>query len=283
VLGISFAGLYYGAIGVIVDILVSRVPTEEFQQSGGIPGTVPDDAVLPDPAKPGYAQEAANAGASNPTDILVALHPVEVLVFIVKFSVVLAAAVTLPVILYYAWPALEERGFMTDARRSTFLTWGFSLALGLVGGSLIGVFYIAPAIVGYFITDATDSGMIISYRIRSFLWTIFFLTVGLGLFANIPMTMGLFHRGNIADFSLQRRYWREITFGIFAAGWLISPDGVLPMMLFSIPIVLAFVLGLLALWIVTLPQEFRARVMKVGRAALTLPRKATSLLSGRSQ
>jgi sec-independent protein translocase protein TatC len=283
VLGASFAGLYYGAINVIVDRLVEQVPSEEFQQSGGIPGTVPADAVLPDPSRPGYAQEAANAGSSTPTDILVALHPVEVLVFIVKFSVVLATAVTLPLVLYYAWPAIQDRGFMTEARRRTFLTWGFSLTFGLLGGSLLGLVYIAPAIIGYLITDATDAGMVISYRIKSFLWMVFFLTIGIGLFANIPVTMGLFHRGRIAPFRLQRKYWREVTLVIFIAGWLISPKGVLPMMLFSIPIVLAFMLGLLALWIVTLPNEFRDRVAKAARAALGLPRKASRLLGGRSQ
>jgi sec-independent protein translocase protein TatC len=246
---------------------------------------VPDDAVLPDPSAAGYAQEPATAaGADSLSDIpLVALHPVEVIVFIVKFSVVVAAAATLPVVLYYAWPAINTRGFMTDAKRRTFLIWGGSLTGGMLLGTVLGVLYLAPAIIGFLITDATSSGMIISYRIKSFLWVVFYLTIGIGLLANVPVTMGLFHIGNIAEFRLQRKYWREITFAIFVAGWLLTPSGVFTMLIFGFSVMLAFLLGLLVLWIVTLPRDFKNRVVKAGRVALGLPRKATALFGGRSR
>jgi sec-independent protein translocase protein TatC len=125
--------------------------------------------------------------------------------------------------------------------------------------------------------------MIISYRIKSFLWVVFYLTIGIGLLANVPVTMGLFHIGNIAEFRLQRKYWREITFAIFVAGWLLTPSGVFTMLIFGFSVMLAFLLGLLVLWIVTLPRDFKNRVVKAGRVALGLPRKATALFGGRSR
>ena len=43
---------------------------------------------------------------------IVTLHPVEALIFMIKFSTLLAAVATLPLVLYYAWPRLKERGLV---------------------------------------------------------------------------------------------------------------------------------------------------------------------------
>ena len=227
----SFGYLYWRGIEDIMTQFTDRVPAEAF--------------------RPG-------AGATGPTDIVVALHPVEVLIFIVKFSALLSVLLTLPLILYYAWPAVQQRGFANPAGdRRGFLLWGGILMATIVGGAAVGFFVIAPLLVSTLVTDALASGMVIAYRIRSLLWLVFFLTIGVGLFLAVPMTLVLFHASGLVSFDAMARRWRVIVFGIVVAATLLTPRGLMVMVLLAVPTVLAFMLGLGLLWLLTLPQRIR--------------------------
>jgi len=203
--------------------------------------------------------------AALQTDVeIVTLHPVEALIFEIKFSTLLAVVATLPLVLYYAWPAMRERGLVRgDAR--VMLVWGGSLLAGIVLGSLVGFLYVAPSVMSWLAADAIQSNMMIAYRINNFGWLVIYTTVGIGLLANVPVSMVLFHVGNIAHYHVQRRYWRQVVVGIFAAAALLSPRGVFTMLLLALPAALAFLVGLALLWVVTLggrrgrPAPGRAR------------------------
>ena len=229
VLGASFGYLYWRGIEDIMTQFTKRVPNEQF--------------------RPG-------AGASGPTDIVVALHPVEVLIFIVKFSGLLAILATLPLVLYYAWPAVKERDLAPGGGdRRGFLLWGGLLAITVVGGSILGFVVIAPTIISYLVSDALSAGMVVSYRIRNLLWVIFFLTVGVGLFLAIVLTVVLFHVTGLIPFESMYRRWRPAVFGIVVAAALFTPGGVMTMFVLAIPGSIAFLLGLAVLWVLTLPRR----------------------------
>jgi len=215
VLGGSFIYLYSGGIGDIRDAFLSSMP-------------------------PGLAEEVS----------IVTLHPVEALIFEVKFSALLAAVAVLPLVLYFAWPAIEQRG-ITTGDRSILGVWGGTVILTLVGGTLVGFFYIAPAIIGFLATDALTSAMVIAYRINNFGWLVIFTTVGIGLLVEIPVTMLLFHRGGIVSYTTMRRYWRVAVLAFFAVAGLVSPKGVFTMLVLAIPASFAFGAGLGLLWLYT--------------------------------
>ena len=215
VLGGSFVYLYSGGIGDIRDAFLSSMP-------------------------PGLAEEVS----------IVTLHPVEALIFEVKFSALLAAVAVLPLVVYFAWPAIEERG-ITTGDRSILGVWGATIVLALVGGTLLGFFYIAPAIIGFLATDALTSAMVIAYRINNFGWLVIFTTVGVGILVEIPVTMLLFHRGGIVSYTTMRRHWRVVVLGFFAVAGLVSPKGVFTMLILAIPASFAFGVGLGLLWLYT--------------------------------
>jgi len=215
VLGGSFIYLYSGGIGDIRDAFLSSMP-------------------------PGLAEEVS----------IVTLHPVEALIFEVKFSALLAAVAVLPLVVYFAWPAIEERG-VTTGDRSILGVWGATILLTLVGGTLVGFFYIAPAIIGFLATDALTSAMVIAYRINNFGWLVIFTTVGIGVLVEIPVTMLLFHRGGIVSYTTMRRHWRVVVLGCFAVAGLVSPKGVFTMLILAIPASFAFGVGLGLLWVYT--------------------------------
>jgi sec-independent protein translocase protein TatC len=218
VLAVSFSVLYLGGIGYLKDEFVSRVPSQ---------------VVDPDSIN------------------IVALHPVEVLVFEIKVSVIFAAVATLPVLLYYAWPALKERGFAAGDR-NVLLLWGGLVTVGLVAGSAVGFLYVAPNIISWLVADALGANMVIAYQINSFGWLVFFTTVGVGLLFDIPVTMYLFHRGGLVPYRTQLGRWREVTVLILGGAALFTPKSVFSMFIVGIPVLLAYFAGLGILYAVTL-------------------------------
>ncbi|MDG5777484.1 twin-arginine translocase subunit TatC [Haloarculaceae archaeon H-GB1-1] len=182
---------------------------------------------------------------------IVTLHPVEALIFEVKFATLLGAVAVLPVVLYYAWPALKERGFARGDRR-VLAVWGVTLVGGVVGGSLIGFFHVAPAIISWLATDALSSHMVISYRINNFGWLVIATTVGIGLLAEVPVSMFLFHRGGLVPYEVMRDRWRSVVFAVFVFSMLFTPGDIFTTLLFAIPISLIYGLGLGILWLYTL-------------------------------
>ena len=236
-------GGYYYDIAFILDSLTSKViwivgrfmavlaGTFLCLYQGGI-GTIRDSFLG---SMPEALAEEVN---------IVTLHPVEALIFEIKFSTLLAALSVLPIVLYFAWPAIEERGLTTGGNRNILLVWGGSLFTALIGGTLLGFFYIAPGIIGYLAGDALTSNMVIAYRINNFGWLVIFTTVGVGVLTMIPVTMWLFVRGNIITYHTLRTRWRVFVLGVFAIAGFATPQGVFTMFIVAIPSAIAYGIGL---------------------------------------
>ncbi|RZH68748.1 twin-arginine translocase subunit TatC [Natrinema altunense] len=235
VMGGTFFWLYSGGLGDILKLFLDRVPRhvlEEVVEEGVDPSTLS----LPD--------------LIEKMDIVVALHPVEVLIFEAKVSALAGLVVTLPVILFYAWEPAKERGLVYGDRR-TFIVWGGGLLAGFAVGTYLGFFWVAPSIISYLVSDALANEMVVSYRIKSFFWLVIFTTVGIGFLLNIIVTMALFHVGGIVSYRSMLERWRPVVVGIFVVAAFFSPKGILMMLLFAIPISLTYLLGLAVLYVLT--------------------------------
>jgi sec-independent protein translocase protein TatC len=182
---------------------------------------------------------------------IVTLHPVEALVFEVKIATLLGAVAVVPLVLYYAWPAMKERGLAAGSR-NVFGLWSITIAVGLIAGSALGYALVAPSIISWLVADGVRAEMIISYRVSNFFWLVFFTTAGIGLLADVPLTMWLFERGGIVSFDAMKDRWREVTIAIFAVAGLATPDSIYTMFLLAIPLSVAYLVGLGGLWFVTL-------------------------------
>ena len=181
---------------------------------------------------------------------VVALHPMEALVFDVKFSTLVAVIVTLPLVVYYAWPALRDRNVVRGHRRVIF-GWTGALVVGLVGGFAIGYLYVAPAVISFLVADAVAANMVIAYRITNFFWLIFFTTAGVGLFADVPVLMVLLNTAGVSYRTMRTR-WREVTVGVLTFAAVFTPAGVVSMILVTVPLLFVYGLGLAALFVLTL-------------------------------
>ncbi|UWG48986.1 Sec-independent protein secretion pathway component TatC [Halanaeroarchaeum sp. HSR-CO] len=215
-----FTFLYQGGIGMIRADFLSRIPAE----------------VRPSPAELQWP---------------ITLHPVEALVFEVKIATVMAAIVTVPFAFYYAYPALEERGIIGGDRRYITL-WGVSIGIGLVVGSILGYQFVAPSIISYLVQDALQAGMVISYRVNNFFWMVFLTTAYIGLLADVPVSMLLFHRGGLVPYRVMREHWRVAVLSTFVIGTVLTPGSLYTMLIVALPLSFAYMVGLGILWVVTL-------------------------------
>ncbi|MDQ2050805.1 twin-arginine translocase subunit TatC [Natronolimnohabitans sp. A-GB9] len=234
VLGGSFLALYQGGFGVILAQFVDRVPPE----------------VLDEVTEEGAQTEEVTTELIGELGLVIALHPVEVLIFMVKVSTILAFIAVLPLIGYWAWPAARERGLVRGDPR-VFLVWGGALFVGFGLGLFLGFYWIAPAVISYLITDAVQNGMAVTYRINSFSWLVIYTTLGVGFLFNIVVTMALFHLGGIVSYRSMLERWRPVVVGIFTVAAFASPKGILTMLLLATPIALTYVLGLAVLYVLT--------------------------------
>ena len=214
VMAAAFTWLYLGGLRTVVADLESRVPAEV---GGGIN--------------------------------VITLHPVEALIFMVKVSVLFGLIAVFPLLLYYAWPALRERGFVAGRVGQVYL-WTGSLAAGLIGGFMLGYTYIAPGIIGWLITDAASADMIITYQVSDFLWLVIFTTIGIGFLADVPVVMLLLNKAGV-PYDAFRGRWREVTVGIMLFAAVFTPADVITMFLMTGPLMLAYGVGIGVLFLVT--------------------------------
>ena len=216
VLVVTFTWFYIGGLGAVRENFLSRLPPE----------LVGENALE-----------------------IITLHPVEALLFIVKFSVLAGAVAVVPMVAYYAWPALRELGAVRG-RQSVIFLWVGSLTVGLLGGFVLGYVYIAPAIISYLVADARAYDMLLTYRINDFFWLIIFTTVGIGLLADVPILMLLLNRAGI-PYQAMRTRWREVTIGMLTVGALMTPADIVTMFLVTVPLMAAYGVGLLVLFLIT--------------------------------
>jgi sec-independent protein translocase protein TatC len=216
VLAGTFGWLYTGGIGRVFEQFLSQLPSQ----------VTPDNITV------------------------VALHPMEALIFEVKFSTLVAVLVTAPLVAYYAWPALRERGFVVGHRRIIF-GWTAALVVGLLGGFVVGYAYVAPHVISYLVADAVRAEMIIAYRITNFFWLIFFTTAGIGLLTDVVVLMVLLNTAGIS-YKTMRNRWREVTVGVLAFAAVFTPADVFTMFLVTVPLMVTYGIGLGVLFVLTL-------------------------------
>jgi sec-independent protein translocase protein TatC len=246
----TFFGLYRGGIGLLMSQFLSRVSRDVLERilAAGDAFTIAEVEAMSRPELVGTLTERQS--------FVITLHPVEALIFAVKLSAIIAIISVLPLILYYAWPALQERGLVSGDRR-VFGGWGVSLLVGFLVGSVLGFFVIAPATISFLVSDALLADMVIAYRLNKFFWMVFMLTGGIGLFVDVIVTVVLFHLGGILSFERMAGRWREIIFGVFVFAMFATNASVLTMILLGVPFAMSFLLGLGILWLLTLPDRFR--------------------------
>lgn len=165
---------------------------------------------------------------------IVALHPVELLMFQAKMSVIIALIPTILIALFKLWPSVRSEG-LVEISRSNMITYILVPIATLVAGLLIGVNYITPAVLEILIADAGRIDAQISYQVKSFFWIVLYVTILSGLFVSVYTSVIYWYLRGLKTEVLTDN-WRQIILAVLIFSMFITPDSVTKSLLFmSIP------------------------------------------------
>lgn len=211
----AFAALYGGGVGMLKADFLARVPES----------AVPAEAVR-----------------------IVALHPVEILVFAVQVSLLVGIMAAVPVVVFFLWPALADRGLVPTKSRVLRL-WGVAVGGSVIAGSVAGYLFVAPTVISYLAWDAIRAGVVISYRVDAFFWLVFLTTAFVGLLAAVPTAMYLLGRGGVLGYETMREGWRVAVIALFVLAAVATPKGAVSMVVVATPLALSYLVGLAVLYV----------------------------------
>lgn len=165
---------------------------------------------------------------------IIALHPVELLIFEAKLSVVIGIIATIPVCIWKIWPEIKDKDVVSSGREIGILYASVIIA-AFLSGCAIGFLYIVPEGLNLLSLDAQRIDAIVSYRIRSFFWISFYasITVGMMFVSAITPILSYVHSG--AQNVIVEK-WRVVLFGLLLISVVITPSSILRAMVFFIPI-----------------------------------------------
>ncbi len=159
-----------------------------------------------------------------------------------KFAMVLAAFIGMPVILYHAW-AFVAPGLYRNERRMIFPLL-FGSVLLFYSGMAFAYFVFFPMVFAFFIKIAPQ-GVAVMTDISSYLDFVLSMFFAFGLAFQVPIiTIVLVWIGAVTPDGLaeKRRY---IILGAFVVGMLLTPPDVFSQLFLAVPICILFEIGLL--------------------------------------
>ena len=169
-----------------------------------------------------------------------------------KFAMVLAAFIGMPVILYHVW-AFVAPGLYRNERRMIFPLL-FGSVLLFYSGMAFAYFVFFPMVFAFFIKIAPQ-GVAVMTDISSYLDFVLSMFFAFGLAFQVPIiTIVLVWIGAVTPDGLaeKRRY---IIVGAFVVGMLLTPPDVFSQLFLAVPICILFEVGLLVSRMVAKRQQ----------------------------
>jgi sec-independent protein translocase protein TatC len=182
-----------------------------------------------------------------------------------KLAVVLGLVLASPWVLYQVWiflaPALTPR-----EKRAIIPTLAAGLALFLAG-AVAGWVYVVPPMVKWFIQfDAGSFNTQITYD--SYVQLVLHLLLAMGVSCEIPLVMILLSLLGVVSYRVYGRFRRYAVVLSFVGGAVISPTPEVSMMiLFTIPLLLLYEVGVLGAYVI---DRRRLRAARNAAAAIIL-------------
>lgn len=159
-----------------------------------------------------------------------------------KFAMVLAAFIGMPVILYHLW-AFIAPGLYRHERRMIFPLLSGSVVL-FYSGVLFAYFVFFPMVFGFFVKIAPQ-GVAVMTDISSYLDFVLSMFFAFGIAFQVPIiTIVLVWAGAVTPEALaaKRRY---VIVGAFVAAMVLTPPDIFSQSFLALPICLLFEVGLL--------------------------------------
>ena len=173
---------------------------------------------------------------------LVAVGGVEDFWTFLMASMVFAAVLAAPVVIWQAW-AFVAAGLYERERKVFYRFFPFMmvlLATGVLFGSLVAV----PYGLGFLIRLQVPGLVSSMLTVGNYFNFLFMLTTAMGLVFQLPMVMVALQRIGLVRHRMYVKQWRYAVLGIFAIAMLITPPDPFSMMIMAVPMMGLYALGL---------------------------------------
>lgn len=179
---------------------------------------------------------------------IITLHPVELIFFQAKLSIIVSIIITSLSSLVVIWPQLikDRLTKISTQQISIYLVSVISIFLLTVIGSYI---YVIPELIQLLIYDAMRINAIISYQINSFFWLIVKISVVFGIFVSLYYSIIVGYLTDIIPYKYTMDNWRNVVFFIYLISILITPSGILKAFIISIPISISYLMAVATIYI----------------------------------
>ena len=182
-----------------------------------------------------------------------------------KLAIVLGLVLSSPWVIYQLWvflaPALTPR-----EKKALLPSLGVGLLLFLAGAA-IGWIWVLPPTVKWFIQfDYGSFNTLITYD--SYVDLVIHLLLAMGISAELPLVMVLLAALGVVPYRMYKKLRRYAFFLSFVGGAILSPTPeVVSMILFTIPLLLLYEVGVAGAWLV---ERRNLRAAKRGAAAIAV-------------
>jgi len=182
-----------------------------------------------------------------------------------KLAIVLGLVLSSPWVIYQLWiflaPALTPR-----EKKALLPSLGTGLLLFLAGAA-IGWIWVLPPTVKWFIQfDAGSFNTLITYD--SYVNLVIHLLLAMGISAELPLVMVLLAALGVVPYRMYKKLRRYAFFLSFVGGAILSPTPeVVSMILFTIPLLLLYEVGVAGAWLV---ERRNLRAARRGVAAIAV-------------
>lgn len=179
---------------------------------------------------------------------IVALHPVELLMFQAKSSVLISVLMTSIVALWLIWPDMKENSMVVIGRKN-MISYVLPPVTVVSASFLIGFLYVSPSTLEILVADANRIGADIAYQISNFFWIVIYVSMGFsGILTTYVTVLYLYFRG--ISYQKLSSYWRHTVFAVLILSMFVTPDSITKSLLLATPISASLVLGILSVRII---------------------------------
>ncbi len=179
---------------------------------------------------------------------LIVLNPIDPFMIYLKFALVLGIVLASPFVLYQVWLFLAPA--LTAREKKAIVPSLFAGMLLFLGGAAVGWFFVLTPTVRWLLTFKNGT-FVPQITYDSYLELVLHLLLAMGISAELPLVMILLAALGVMT---HRRYvaWRRFAlFGCLIGGAILSPaPEVVSMILFSLPLVLLYEVGVWGAFIV---------------------------------
>ena len=196
---------------------------------------------------------------------LVVSSPTDPFMIVLKFAFILGLVLASPFILYQVWlflaPALTQR-----EKKAIVPSLGIGLVLFLAGAALGWITVVTPAVEWLLNYQSDSFNPLITYQ--SYMQLVVHVLVGMGIAAELPLVMIVLSLLGVLSYRVYKKFRRYAFFLAFVGGAILAPTPEITMMiLFTIPLLLLYEVGVAGAWLV---ERRRARAARIAAGMVLL-------------